>query len=103
MKKLAVLLMLAVMFFAVVSVGCVGSSDNDSSNSEQTESLNEDTGDYDPNRGGRGTTDATVDLSTIKLAALPYVIGQLLLHLSLHDSSIYILLSNITCSNLRNN
>ncbi len=66
MKKLAVWLMLAVMFFAVISGGCGGGSD--STDPEQVESLKEDTGDYDPNSGGCGTNGATVDLSTIKAA-----------------------------------
>ena len=52
MKKLAVWLMLAVMFFAVLAAGCGGGSDDP----EQTESLSEDTGSYDPNAGGRGNS-----------------------------------------------
>ena len=61
--------MLAVMFFAVISGGCGGGSD--SSDPEQTESINQDTGsddagEYDPNdEGGRGTSGTTVDLSTL--------------------------------------
>ena len=65
MKKLAVCLMLSVMFFAAISAGCGGGSDNAPADSEQTESLNDDTGDYDTNEEGRGTSGATVDLSTL--------------------------------------
>ena len=63
MKKLAVWLMLAVMFFAVLAAGCGGGSD--SSAPEQTESLNEDSGSYDPNSEGRGKFSAAVDLSKL--------------------------------------
>ena len=59
MKKLAVWLMLAVMFFIAVSAGCGGGSD--SSDPEQTESLNEDTGEYDTNGEGRGVPSETPD------------------------------------------
>ncbi len=70
MKKLAVWLMLAVMIFAAISGGCGGGSDNDSSEPEQTESINQDTGsdtgDYDPNEGGKGTSGTgEIDLSKI--------------------------------------
>ena len=63
MKKLALWLMLAVMFFAALTAGCGGGSD--SSAPEQTESLTDDTGSTDPNSGGRGNSDAPVDLSKI--------------------------------------
>ena len=62
MKKLVVWSMFAVMFFAVLAAGCGGGNSPDS---EQTESLNNDSGSTDPNSGGRGTSGATVDLSTI--------------------------------------
>lgn len=56
MKRLS-LFVIALMFCAIVSVGCVGGGGNDSANSEQTESLNEETGGedttYDPNEEGR--------------------------------------------------
>ena len=65
MKKLAVWLILAVMLCAVISGGCGGGS-SDSSAPEQTESLNEDTGSYDPNEGGKGTSGTgETDLSSI--------------------------------------
>ena len=59
------------MFCIAVNAGCGGGSDGggDSADSEQTESLNEDTGSYDPNTGGRGdsgNSSNVVDLSTIK-------------------------------------
>ena len=57
--------MLAVMLCAVISGGCGGGS-SDSSAPEQTESLNEDTGSYDPNEGGKGTSGTgETDLSSI--------------------------------------
>ena len=65
MKTLAICLMLALMFCVIVSVGCGGSSDNAPADSEQTESLNEDTGSYDPNEEGRRTSGSVIDLSTI--------------------------------------
>ena len=46
--------MLAVMFCAASSTGCGGGSD--SSEPKQTGSLTEDTGEYDPNEGGKGTS-----------------------------------------------
>ena len=60
--------MLALMFCAVISIGCGGGSD--STDPEQTESLNDntggdDTGDYDPNEESRGTSGEPVDLSAI--------------------------------------
>ena len=42
-----------------------GGSDDDYADPEQTENLNEDTGDYDPNEEGRGNSGRTVNLSTI--------------------------------------
>ena len=66
MKKLAVWLMLAVMIFAVISGGCGGGSD--SSDPEQSESLNENTGEYDPNEGARGNSGSSgreIDLSKL--------------------------------------
>ena len=63
MKKLAVWLMLSVMFCTVVSVGCGGGSN--SSDPEQTESLNDDTGSYDPNEEARGNSDRVRYLSTL--------------------------------------
>ena len=68
MKKYLSLFLIALMFCAVVSVGCGGRS-SDSTDSEQTESLTDNTGgdtdDYDPNEEGRGTSGPTIDLSTI--------------------------------------
>ena len=64
MKKLAVWLMLAVMCFAVLTAGCGGGSDSPAP--EQSESLNDNTGEYDPNEGGKGTSGEPIDLSTIK-------------------------------------
>ena len=63
MKKYAALFMLALMFCAVISIGCGGGSD--STDPEQTESLNDntsgdDTGDYDPNEESRGTSGESV-------------------------------------------
>ena len=66
MKKLAVWLMLAVMIFAVISGGCGGGSD--SSEPEQTENLTDDTGEYDPNEGGKGTS-GTGEIDLSKLTA----------------------------------
>ncbi len=66
MKKYLALFMIALMFCAVISAGCGGGSDNDSSEPEQTESLNEDTGEYDPNEGGKGTSGTgEIDLSSL--------------------------------------
>ena len=66
MKKLVVWTLLAVMFFATLTAGCGGGSSSDSgTDSEQTESLYEDTGDYDPNGENRGTTGATIDISAL--------------------------------------
>ena len=59
MKKFVALFLIALMFCAVISVGCGGGS----SDSDQTENLTDDTGsydpndntdDYDPNEEGRG-------------------------------------------------
>ena len=58
--------MLALIFCAVISTGCGGGSD--SSDPEQTESLNDDTGSYEPNSGGRGKSSTKVDLSNITAA-----------------------------------
>ena len=55
--------MLAVMLCAVISGGCGGGSD--SSSPEQTESLNDDTGSYDPNEEARGNSDRVRYLSTL--------------------------------------
>ena len=64
MKKYVSLLVIALMFCAVISIGCGGgSSNNNSADTEQTESLTEDTGsevtgeetgENDPNEEGRG-------------------------------------------------
>ncbi len=51
------------MLCAVISGGCGGGSD--SSSPEQTESLNDDTGSYDPNEEARGNSDRVRDLSTL--------------------------------------
>ena len=64
MKKLVVWTLLAVMFFATLTAGCGGGSD--SSDTGQTESLNDDTGSTDPNSGGRGTSSKVIDLSDIE-------------------------------------
>ena len=45
---------LAVMCFAVLTAGCGGGSD--SSVPEQTESLNDNTDEYDPNEEARGNS-----------------------------------------------
>ena len=63
MKKLVVWTLLAVMFFATLTAGCGGGGD--SSDTGQTESLNDDTGSTDPNSGGRGTSDKVINLSTL--------------------------------------
>ena len=60
MKRYLALFLLALMFCAVISIGCGGGSD-----SEQSESLTDDTGSYDPNSGGRGNSDEPVELSTL--------------------------------------
>ena len=52
MRRYISLFLIALMFCAIVSVGCGGGSDNDSADPEQTESLNEDIS-YDPNEEGR--------------------------------------------------
>ena len=56
------------MFCAVVSIGC-GGGGSDSTDSEQTESLTDDTGGedttYDPNEEGRGGRGAVIDLSAM--------------------------------------
>ena len=64
MKKYVSLLILVLLFCAAVSVGC-GGGGNDSADSEQTESLSEDTGDdttYDIPDGGRGGTYLPIDV-----------------------------------------
>ena len=65
MKKYISVLLIALLFCAVVSVGCGGGSDNDSIDPEQTESLNNDTGSYDPNDEARGNSEEPTDLSKI--------------------------------------
>ena len=64
-KKYISLLLIALLFCAVVSVGCGGGSDNDSSEPEQTENLTDDTGEYDPNEEARGNSEEPTDLSKI--------------------------------------
>ena len=66
MKKYLSFILLALMFCIVISAGCGGSSDSDYADPEQTENLNDDTGSYDSNEEGRGTTGTvTIDLSTL--------------------------------------
>ena len=60
MKRYVSLFLLALMFCAVVSIGCGGSSDP-----EQSESLTDDTGSYDPNDEARGNSEEPTDLSTL--------------------------------------
>ena len=67
MKRYVSILMLVLLFCAVVSGGC-GGGGSDSPDAEQTESLNEDTGEYDPNeeaRGNSGSSGREIDLSTL--------------------------------------
>ena len=67
MKKYALWFLVAMMFIAAITAGCGGSSD--APDTEQTESLNEDTGEYDPNeeaRGNSGVSVREVNLSTIR-------------------------------------
>ena len=68
MKKYLSLFLIALMFCAIVSVGCGGGGN--SADTEQTENLNQDTGgeetgEYDPNEEGRGRgLTGTVHIST---------------------------------------
>ena len=60
------------MFCAILSVGCGGGSDF--VDSEQTETLNEDTGDYDPNEEARGNSGSSGEISIhIGTASSEYV------------------------------
>ena len=60
MKRYLALFLIALMFCAVVSIGCGGSSDP-----EQSESLTDDTDSYDPNDEARGNSEEPTDLSTL--------------------------------------
>ncbi len=77
MRKFLSLFMIALMFCAVVSVGCGGGgSDYDSVDPEQTESLNENTGGDDSTHsnfeGGRGTNENYVTLELRRNEAFNY-------------------------------
>lgn len=64
MKKYVSLLVIALMFCAVISVGCGGGSDNDSGSVDNEDTGGENTT-YDPNEEGRGGRGAVIDLSAM--------------------------------------
>ncbi len=90
MRKSLSLFMIALMFCAVISIGCGGGgSDNNSADTEQTESLNQNTGedngsedteDYDSNEGGRSTPEGYI-WSYIEYQLIK---GHLLSHAHVH-------------------
>ena len=68
MKRYLSLLLIALLFCAVISVGCGGGGSSDSSDPEQTENVNNNTSsgdnihdDYEESRGGSGSISVHIE------------------------------------------